>query len=69
MSTALSQSYRGGLATAVGGVRQGLKGRTGAVDSYGETTLQHLVEVASLEPWCDSDGVEHWLPFLGQAAQ
>ena len=34
--------------------------------SYGETTLKQLVEVASFEPWCESDGVERWLPFLGQ---
>ena len=34
--------------------------------SYGETTLKQLVEVASFEPWRESDGVESWLPFLGQ---
>jgi hypothetical protein len=34
--------------------------------SYGETTLKQLVEVASFEPWRESDGVERWLPFLGQ---
>ena len=34
--------------------------------SYGETTLKQLVEVASFEPWRESDGIERWLPFLGQ---
>jgi hypothetical protein len=34
--------------------------------SYGETTLKQLVEVASFEPWHESDGIERWLPFLGQ---
>jgi len=34
--------------------------------SYGETTLKQLVEVASFEPWRESDGLERWLPFLGQ---
>ena len=34
--------------------------------SYGETTLKQLVEVASFEPWREADGLEHWLPFLGQ---
>jgi hypothetical protein len=34
--------------------------------SYGETTLKQLVEVASFEPWRESDGIERWLPFLGE---
>jgi hypothetical protein len=34
--------------------------------SYGETTLKQLVEVASFEPWREADGLERWLPFLGQ---
>ena len=34
--------------------------------SYGETTLKQLVEVASFEPWREADGIERWLPFLGQ---
>ena len=34
--------------------------------SYGETTLKQLVEVASFEPWRESDGIERWLLFLGQ---
>ena len=34
--------------------------------SYGEISLKQLVEVASFEPWRESDGVERWLPFLGQ---
>jgi hypothetical protein len=34
--------------------------------SYGETTIKQLVEVSSFEPWRDGDGVERWLPFLGQ---
>jgi hypothetical protein len=34
--------------------------------SYGETTLKQLVEVVSFEPWRESDGIERWLPFLGQ---
>ncbi len=34
--------------------------------SYGETSLKQLVEVASFEPWRESDGIERWLPFLGQ---
>jgi hypothetical protein len=34
--------------------------------SYGEITLKQLVEVASFEPWRESDGIERWLPFLGQ---
>ena len=34
--------------------------------SYGETTIKQLVEVASFEPWRESDGIERWLPFLGQ---
>jgi hypothetical protein len=34
--------------------------------SYSETTLKQLVEVASFEPWRESDGIERWLPFLGQ---
>jgi hypothetical protein len=34
--------------------------------SYGETTLKQLVEVASFEPWRERDGIERWLPFLGQ---
>jgi hypothetical protein len=34
--------------------------------SYGESTLKQLVEVASFEPWRESDGIERWLPFLGQ---
>ncbi len=34
--------------------------------SYGETTLKQLVEVASFEPWRESDGIDRWLPFLGQ---
>jgi len=34
--------------------------------SCGETTLKQLVEVASFEPWRESDGIERWLPFLGQ---
>jgi len=34
--------------------------------SYGETTIKQLVEVASFEPWRDSDGIKRWLPFLGQ---
>jgi hypothetical protein len=34
--------------------------------SYGETTLKQLVEVASFELWRESDGIERWLPFLGQ---
>ncbi len=34
--------------------------------SYGESTLKQLVEVASFEPWRESDGLERWLPFLGQ---
>ena len=34
--------------------------------SYGESTLKQLVEVASFEPWREGDGVERWLPFLGQ---
>ena len=34
--------------------------------SYGETTLKQLVEVASVEPWRESDGIARWLPFLGQ---
>jgi hypothetical protein len=34
--------------------------------SYGEITLKQLVEVASFEPWREDDGVERWLPFLGQ---
>ena len=34
--------------------------------SYGESTLKQLVEVVSFEPWRQSDGIERWLPFLGQ---
>jgi hypothetical protein len=34
--------------------------------SYGESTLKQLVEVASVEPWREADGIECWLPFLGQ---
>ena len=34
--------------------------------SYGEISLKQLVEVVSFEPWRESDGVERWLPFLGQ---
>lgn len=34
--------------------------------SYGEITLKQLVEVASFEPWREDDGIERWLPFLGQ---
>jgi hypothetical protein len=34
--------------------------------SYGEITLKQLVEVASFEPWREPDGIERWLPFLGQ---
>jgi hypothetical protein len=34
--------------------------------SYGEISLKQLVEVASFEPWREADGVERWLPFLGQ---
>ena len=34
--------------------------------SYGETTLKQLVEVTSFESWRESDGIERWLPFLGQ---
>ncbi len=34
--------------------------------SYSETTLKQLVEVASFEPWREADGVERWLPFLGE---
>ena len=34
--------------------------------SYGEITLKQLVEVASFEPWREADGLERWLPFLGQ---
>jgi len=34
--------------------------------SYGEISLKQLVEVASFEPWRESDGIERWLPFLGQ---
>ena len=34
--------------------------------SYGETTLKQLLEVASFEPWREADGIERWLPFLGQ---
>ena len=34
--------------------------------SYGEITLKQLVEVASFEPWREADGIERWLPFLGQ---
>jgi hypothetical protein len=34
--------------------------------SYGEITIKQLVEVASFEPWREADGVERWLPFLGQ---
>ena len=34
--------------------------------SYGEISLKQLVEIASFEPWRESDGSERWLPFLGQ---
>jgi hypothetical protein len=34
--------------------------------SYSESTLKQLVEVASFEPWREADGIERWLPFLGQ---
>ena len=34
--------------------------------SYGEISLKQLVEVASFEPWREADGIERWLPFLGQ---
>ena len=34
--------------------------------SYGEISLNQLVEVASFELWREADGVERWLPFLGQ---
>jgi hypothetical protein len=27
---------------------------------------KQLVKVASFEPWRDADGIERWLPFLGQ---
>ena len=34
--------------------------------SYGEISIKQLVEIASFEPWRESDGIERWLPFLGQ---
>jgi len=34
--------------------------------SYGERSIKRLLEITSLEPWRDADGIERWLPFTGQ---
>jgi len=34
--------------------------------SLGRNTLKRHVDVAGFEPWRESDGIERWLPFLGQ---
>ena len=34
--------------------------------SHGDHCIRQLLEISSLEPWREADGLERWLPFVGQ---
>lgn len=34
--------------------------------SQGDNSIKQLLEIASLEPWREGDGITRWLPFTGQ---
>ncbi len=37
--------------------------------SYGDRSIRTLAEISSFEPWRCANGVEQWLPFIGQLLQ